>query len=538
MDKTGQASDVIIVYLIRADLITAKRVCDQINSHLGFKPNGKYHIIFVPKLLVPVELLFEEEGLIGKVVLHVFEWELIQLDSKVLSFECPEIYKQLFIENDQSLLTSIAKSLWTVQHVFGKIPLALYHGRYSNIISTMIDCWMDETGEPDKPDSDIGCMIVVDRDIDYSSILMTPGTYTSLVSDVINISSNVVEIKPPNPEKKELAVTMQLNSEDEIYNQIKNKHFSDVFIFLKNKASELNMEIGKKNTMNIKEMKEFVKNDLSKAANFGKALSNHINICERVTNDIGQKFESLQICQENIIEGVSRKDVITYIEDIMATGSDMYLVLRLICLLSLTQDGLSHEESNNLKTQFFHAYGYEHLSLFYNLEKAGLFSWEQLTVPASLTETSVKLASKMVQVVSLPKRSSFQISAQKLKLFPDTTKDYSLKDPQDPGYVFGGAYIPLIAQVVNYLIKREISVTELTKSLPGNQSGKMESKWVGKNTEAFVDINPRNVLVYIVGGITYAEIAALQLVEKRTGCRILCCGSSVINGNVLMQSAM
>ena len=231
LDKTGQASDLIIVYLIRADLITAKRVCDQINSHLGFKPNGKYHIIFVPKLLVPIELLFEEEGLIGKVVFHTFEWELIQLDSRIFSFECPEIDKQLFIDNDQSLLTSVAKSLWTIQHVFGKIPLSLFHGRYSNIISTMIDCWMEEAGEPDKPDSDIGCMIVVDRDIDYSSVLMTPGTYTSLVYDVMNISSSVIEIKPPNPEKKELAVTMQLTSEDEIYNQIKNKHFHLAIFF-------------------------------------------------------------------------------------------------------------------------------------------------------------------------------------------------------------------------------------------------------------------------------------------------------------------
>lgn len=492
----------------------------------------------MPKLLIPVELLFEEEGLIGKVVFHVFEWELIQLDTKILSFECPEMYKQLFVENDQSLLSSIAKSLWTVQHVFGKIPLALFHGRYSNIISTMIDCWMDEAGEPDKPDSDIGCMIVVDRDIDYSSVLLTPGTYTSLVNDVMNLASNVVEIKPPNPEKKELAVTMQLTSEDEIYDQIKNKHFSDVFVFLKNKASELNVEMGKRSSMNIKEMKEFVKKDLNKTANIGKSLSNHINICERVTREIGQKFENLQICQENIIEGVSRRDVITYIEDIMATGTDMYLALRLICLLSLTQDGLSYDESTSLKTQFFHAYGYEHLSTFYNLEKAGLFSWEQSTVPASIAETSVKLASKMVQVVSLPKKSTFHTSAQKLKLFPDTTKDYNLKDPQDPGYVFGGAYIPLIAQVVNYLIKREINVGELTKSLPGNLSGKIESKWVGKTSEAFVDISPRNVLVYVVGGITYAEVAALQLIEKRTGCRILCCGSSIINGNVLLQSAV
>lgn len=520
------------MYMIRSDLITAKLICDQINSIIGVNQSLKFHIIFVPNLLTSIELLFEEEGLFGKVTFHNFSWELLQLDNRVLSFESPKIYKQLFINYDQSSLTSIAKSLWSLQHVFGTVPLALFHGKYSNIISSLTDSFMEEIGEPDKIEPDIGCMLVLDRDVDNASALLIPGTYTSLVCDVLNVNTNSVEIKKQDSEKKESAVTMPLTSEDEIYNQIKNKHFLEVFLYLKYKTNELNAEMGKRNNMNIKEMRDFVENDLDKAVNLRKTLSNHILVCERVTSQIGEKFNDLHFCQKCILDCEGRKKVIADIEDIMATGTDMDLALRLICLLSLSQNGYTLEESSNLKKQFLHAYGYEHISTFHNLEKAGLFLTAQ-----SFMETN-NLASKVAQVVSypLPKKSQFQVVSQKMKLFPDQSKGYSLSNPQDPGYVFGGAYIPLVAQLVNYLIKKEMSLGELTKLLQGNNL-KSEIKWTGKSPDAVPDISPRCILVYIVGGITYAEIAALQLIESRTGFRIICAGSSIINGNRLVESA-
>jgi hypothetical protein len=41
-----------------------------------------------------------------------------------------------------------------------------------------------------------------------------------------------------------------------------------------------------------------------------------------------------------------------------------------------------------------------------------------------------------------------------------------------------------------------------------------------------------------VGGVTYAEIAAFQLLEKLTGARILVAGTSIINGNSLIKSVV
>lgn len=53
---------------------------------------------------------------------------------------------------------------------------------------------MDQIGEPDKPQTDIGCIVLVDRDVDYAASLLTPATYTSLMDEVLGIRSGVVEL--------------------------------------------------------------------------------------------------------------------------------------------------------------------------------------------------------------------------------------------------------------------------------------------------------------------------------------------------------
>ena len=152
------------VYLIYSDLITAKRVCDQINANLQKNSQNSYHLIFVPNDLVAVQQLLEEEGVHGIVTVHTFPWEIIRLDGGVLSYELPRLFKMLFVDGDRSMLSAVARSLWSLQLLFGRIPLTLTQGRFSLKIRTMVDILFDELGTSDKSDSEISCVLVVDRD--------------------------------------------------------------------------------------------------------------------------------------------------------------------------------------------------------------------------------------------------------------------------------------------------------------------------------------------------------------------------------------
>ena len=269
-----------------------------------------------------------------------------------------------------------------------------------------------------------------------------------------------------------------------------------------------------------------VSTELQKVTAIKRSLAYHIGACEVIIGEMGHRFESLHQVEQNMLEGRNKRENINFIEECFAMSGKLS-TLRLLCLLALTQDGLSQDEATSFKTQFLHKYGYEHLVAFRNLEKLG-FLTRQVTganlVSTSSVDAAGKLAGRMAQVVSqLPKRGgAFQAFAYKMKLFPEVSEEYDLKHPTDPGYVFGGAYVPLVCQLVSLLIKKELTPEEVIK-LGANWSGKIGNK----------DSTTQTYLVYYVGGVTYAEIAAFQLLEKLTGTRIIVAGSSIINGRVL-----
>lgn len=473
--------------------------------------------------------LLEEEGVYGYATTYCFQWELIRLDDRVLSLEFNNFFKTLFVEGDQSYLPSVAKSIWTLQMIFGRPQTTVVLGKYSHYVQNMMEIYFNERGIPTREGSDISCFVIIDRDVDYSSVLLTGGTYSCLLDEVFGIKSGYVEVKSQTDhsakknQNQQAQQSYYLSPSDKIYSQIKNRHFSDVFIYLSAKTKELSSDSQRRQNMSVTEMKRYVSKELSDVVKLNKTLAYHIAACEAIVSDMGQRFENLQETEQNIIACRNRKECTTYIEDcIVMSSNSKYSILRLMCLLSLTQDGLTPDEYQRLRMQFLHAYGYRNLPCFMKLEKAGLCTEQQ----GFITEVKgAQLANKVVQAVSLPTRkTSFQVFSQKLKLFPEITDDYDLKNPKDPGYVFGGSYIPVACQLVHHLIKEEISQDELKKIIPNL-------------TISNRGVSPlRTFVVYIVGGVTYSEISAFQLIERLTGAKIIVASTSVINGNLLVKS--
>lgn len=119
---------------------------------------------------------------------------------------------------------------------------------------------------------------------------------------------------------------------------------------------------------------------------------------------------------------------------------------------------------------------------------------------------------------------------QKLKLFSPNREDLNLKQPTDISYVYGGAYSPIACQLVHMLIKKEISFDDIVSQLvPGSSVTPLK---------ASTDFIPRSFIVYFIGGVTYAEVAAFQLLEKLTGVRIIVVSTSVVNGSTLIGSVI
>lgn len=508
--------------MIYADLILVKYICDHINSEISKNQDHvKFYVILIPRKLFSIMQLFEEEGVYEYVTVFSFPWELIPLSGgSILSLELKQFFNCLFVHGDQSILPVAAKSLWVSFLLWGSPAIRISIGRHSQSICSMIDVYNKQLIKPSRCGSDINCCIIVDRDVDYVSSLLTPATYTSLLDEVFGIESGFVELND--------GLVVSLNKQ-EIYLQIKNRHFSHVISFLKDKAKKIQEDFDKSQKMKLEEIKQYVKKDLINITEQKKSLSQHISACEIIVKKLGDYFEKFTACEENILQNSSKYDTLTFIEDYIALvdACDKFSILKLICLLSIVQNGFSIEEAQKLKMLFLNAYGYNYLPLFHNLEKLGLFTIQPSFNLADVSNTTVVLANKVAQVVPLPaKKSPVQQIIQKLKLIPNSEKTSSSStNPLSMSYVFSGSYVPAICQLVQLLHSNEITKDDISKY------------FLNSKVEIFGESNNLNTFyVYFVGGVTYAEVAAFQLFEKLTGCQVIIASTNIINGNIICDS--
>lgn len=552
---------------------------DQISSLLSQNPSLAdlkcFHIIIAPKVLGCYDNILESKGLYDIVKLHSFSWELMALDEQLLSLELPFLFKQLFVEQNHSLISSISMSLWSLFHVIGK-PKAIFSlGKLSASVLDILEIY-NETYERDfvskQSSNEIGALIVIDRNQDYASSLLTPATYSGLLSEIFSITCGHLDlnVKETKLKKGKLNLTdeesttnkstvMTLDSSiDSLYGEIKHRHFSEVLSVLSSKAKLLKNEDIK--ALGIQEMKHYVATKLQQITLFKQNLVNHVLACETIISEMSNKFENLKLTETEMLNNRNRKANFQFVDENFGTDIHIYNSLRLMCLLSLTQ-GLSYDEYNSLISKYLLAFGYKYLYVFNNLINAGLL------VQPSSPKLSLNISNLGNLSDRLPKwQTEFQSAASKLKQLPSQPDKIG---KSSPSYVFNGGYVPLIAVVCNALLTSESLNEALTKlsaltdlKVGGSilektregmetlneklsnlklQSGDLEygckdAKTILKLLKTDPKLNsfplkPKTVLVYVIGGVTYAEIGACDVVQTATGSKIYIASDSVVGGS-------
>lgn len=236
--------------------------------------------------------------------------------------------------------------------------------------------------------------------------------------------------------------------------------------------------------------------------------------------------EQLRI-EKNLVEGVNIKESLAFIEDHIMRQLSPTTSLRLISLLSLTQDGIHKKDFKNLITLYAQSYGSQHIISFHNLKKLGILHEQTNSFSASTPTSSGTLTNK-VNVSKLLRRSQFRNVAKKFNLIPSGNESYDVKNPIDASYVFGGCYIPLITRLVDLLL--------INKSINDDMLKLLQGEFACKKSETSVSSNV--FLVYFIGGVTFAEISSLRYLAKRNGLQILIASTSIVNGNSFAKCLM
>uniref|UniRef100_A0A8C2ZAF3 VPS33B late endosome and lysosome associated n=1 Tax=Cyclopterus lumpus TaxID=8103 RepID=A0A8C2ZAF3_CYCLU len=526
-----------LCFLIRPRIQTVKWICDVANADKAVGRLRKYHIIFTPQKFFACEAVLEEQGIFGDVTTDEWSFYLLPLDDDVISLELPEFFRDNFLAGDQRWVRTAGSALHLLHTLYGPFSKVYGIGRFSKMA---YESWREqvEEGEQRARQAEIGTVFLIDRDVDYVTPLCSQVVYEGLVDDIFRIKCGCVEFGTEVTSDKSLKV--MLNSQDKVFNEIRNEHFSNVFGLLSQKARNLQTAYDKRRGMDIKQMKTFVSDELKGLKQEHRLLSLHISASESIMKKKTQQdFQELLKTEHSLLEGFEIRESICFLEEHIIRQVNMMESLRLLCLLSITEN-VKPRPRPHLKVSSPQSYGAEHLLTFSNLRQLGLLveqpAGETLTVMESRVGKLVndKTAGKLTGAFSsLAKKSNFRALSRKLNLVPKSDEEYDLRVPRDMAYIFSGAYVPLSCKLVEQVLERDgwTGLEEVTKLLNGQEFAVTADSSTKSDAQ-------RIVIVVFLGGCTFSEISALRFLGREKGYKFIVVTTAITNSSRLIESLL
>lgn len=390
-----------------------RRGTGQGNDSSGSLGQPRYLLYFVPHKTFICEQVLADEGVLDCFAeIGECQLDLFPLDTDVISLELEASFKNCYVDGDNTMLTTVARSLQKLERTFGTIPhikskgtqaaIALrrflnlkrqeYHQEQQAGISTT------STFGPAVPEIDT--LVLLDRAVDFISPLLTPLTYEGIIDEFIGIHHGGIKIDPGlvgDADPKEAGgrgkgvgglstpasssslstqrdpVTIALNSNDALYAEIRDLHLEVLGLQLNEKAMEMRQTYArvKEETRDgsLNEIHDVVKTIPALQQKY-KGLNLHINIAEFLKPTTGHvRFQQRWQLERSMVEGETRYEDL---EDMIAAYEPVTQVLRLLALQSLTAGGIKASKYDLLKREVVQSYGYEYLFALGNMEQVGL----------------------------------------------------------------------------------------------------------------------------------------------------------------------
>mmetsp|Transcript_9937 Transcript_9937/g.20250 ORF Transcript_9937/g.20250 Transcript_9937/m.20250 type:complete len:462 (+) Transcript_9937:667-2052(+) len=457
------------------------------------------------------------------------------------------------MENSVDGITSgchftVARSIMKLQRQYGIIPNVKGIGKAAeSVIEKVFSERIADEGDDGEDAVDyesegknINTMVVIDREVDFVTPLLTPLTYEGLIDEVVGIQNGYIKVDPKlveveeakdstkAPDKKEAStlqpqkkVAVPLNSSDTLFEVVRSQNIEKLGTFLQNQAKSIRESYAsfcQNKDASITEIHQFVKQIPGLTQNY-KSLNQHINLAELVKKTTDSlAFRQRWQTERAMLEGETCYE---YLEDMIAADEPVLSVLKLICLQSLTNGGLKSSKFDPLRRELIQSYGFDLLAVLNRLEAVGAIKRREMTWTDS--------------------GNTWNTLRKNLRLINDNVNVY---DPDDISYVSSG-YAPLSVRLIQALLlggpgadtlRTLARVTEAQQeknhALPFHDALKTT-----KSTPQPRGTDKEVLFVYFLGGITFMEIAALRYLSKSNSFpySIVICTTSITSGVKLLK---
>ncbi|KAI8965888.1 vacuolar protein sorting 33A-like protein [Daldinia sp. FL1419] len=527
--------------------------------------------------------LLEEAGVLGDVSIAELPLYFFPLERDVLSLELDDSFRDLFLFKDTTPTFLMAKALMGIQSKHGLFPRVIGKGDNAKRVAELLTRMRQEilAGEDASesarsgltPSNTIESVILIDREVDFVTPLLTQLTYEGLIDEVWGIQNNQADIDstivgaPPQSTSQSTSTPttnapsrkrkIQLDSSDKLYDGLRDANFAIVGTLLNKVARRLQSDYDSRHaSKTTAELRDFVKK-LPGYQTEHQSLKIHTGLAEEIMKHTRtDQFSRMLEVQQNLAAGADPSSQFEAIEELIARDVPLQEILRLLCVYSCISGGIKAKDFDHFRRLILEGYGYQHFLTLVNLEKLQLFlsrtspMASMIPMPGSGTTTGTK--------------TNYAYLRKQLRLIVDEVNEH---DPNDIAYVYSG-YAPLSIRLVQCILQKQylLSFTrgngttgastaassgaqgwrgfdEAVKHARGqtfDELQKGEDKAVKARALLSGGGDKKTVFVVFVGGITFTEIAALRFIAKKEEARrnIVICTTSIISGNKMMDAAI
>ena len=483
-----------IVYFVRPTLDVLRLLVSHILTYAKRFPKAAVFIYFVPKKTLMAEHVLETEYKLPSLVTHLycgeFDLDLVPLDDDVMSMEIGSSFKDLFLDGDLAMLHWIAKTIVKMQSArFGPIPVIRGKGRLASKVVNIVNRLQHEVGTDfiSEQTPEIEAMCIVDRGCDMLTPMMTQLTYEGLIEELYGIDT--AHFDPPFDMNTEGSAAPErdrnipLNGGDRMFAEIRDKNFSTVGGILYQKSVWVKQSYERrKDVQHLKDLKEFMKG-LPEMQEFHRLIGVHTNVASQIGKMTQtSEFRKRVAIEQAIVQQEDDKEAIEYIDELINKGEPLKKVLRLLCVMSLVNGGIKQKVYDQFKESLMLAYGIPQIvAAMYSLDRCGL-----LTVQET--------------------KSNFAALRKSCRLWAEELQE---QQPSDLAYAYSG-YAPLLSRIIEAMAINTQgwgSPTDVTELAPGERAEVRNDVEVPGNT--------RVVVIFVVGGITHAEIGTIRFLEQK-----------------------
>jgi len=487
----------LVVFLCADSPATMESVCSVIPA----QSTTDYHLIVTPKVsTLSMKMLKEKKGIkengkpgkLQSVVSCLID--IYVLDPLLFSINIDNSFSKS-LQKDQVLLSSTARALSTLQVAYGVIPNVLALGHES---TAAVDLLIEKRREFDAVErkrtgpNEVSTLIVLDRSIDLVSPLLRPTSYYALLAEEYQTKWNSVTLEANGGDGGAKPKKVNLSHDEPINEQLADVHVKAAGKLISEKLRTLKAAFDERHDKRtVAEYKAFVQMmpQLNKERDI---LTAHSEMCSKVIKSNDELQYAALSNGESMLERIWTGE-----EELEWENA-----LKILCLANWRTGGLSSKLYESHKMDFLNLYGFDKLPFLLQLEENKLLG------------------------VQGADRAKFKDHLTKTLKLGEKNRD--IFNPSNPSFVFDSQWNPITTRLVHEAVSgswRRISELLNHFNVPyAEKTQNIENKSVEKN-----------IIVFVIGGITYAEVSSLRNLAQRLGVEIIVGSTEMINTSSFLK---